>query len=79
MLGVLHDELSRQSEDFKTVKSELSSAAVLIMHPVNSELAEYFKSVSLLDFYSSLKEENFAHIRTHTQKTLALFKAKIHL
>lgn len=36
MLGVLHDEFSRQSEDFKTVTSELSSAALLIMHPVNS-------------------------------------------
>lgn len=38
----------------------------------DSLLAEHFKS----DFYSSLKEENFAHIRTHTQKMLALLKLR---
>ena len=37
-------------------------------------LAEHFKSVSLLDFYSSLKEENFPHMRRHApQKILVLF------
>lgn len=38
----------------------------------DSLLAKHFKS----DFYSSLKEENFAHIRTHTQKMLALLKLR---
>lgn len=36
-------------------------------------LAEHFKSASLQDFYSSLKEENFPHIRRHAQKILVLF------
>ncbi|XP_024144372.1 general transcription factor II-I repeat domain-containing protein 2A-like [Oryzias melastigma] len=36
-------------------------------------LAEQFKSVSLLEFYSSLKEENFPNMRRHAQKMLVLF------
>uniref|UniRef100_UPI0037E9C4C4 general transcription factor II-I repeat domain-containing protein 2A-like n=1 Tax=Semicossyphus pulcher TaxID=241346 RepID=UPI0037E9C4C4 len=36
-------------------------------------LAEHFRSVSLLDFYSSLKEENFPHMRRHVQKIRVLF------
>ncbi|KAG7517506.1 general transcription factor II-I repeat domain-containing protein 2-like [Solea senegalensis] len=36
-------------------------------------LAEHFRSVSLLDFYSSLKEENFPHLRRHAQRILVLF------
>ena len=36
-------------------------------------LAEHFKSVSLLEFYSSLKEENFPYMRRHAQKMLVLF------
>ena len=36
-------------------------------------LAQHFKSVSLLDFYSFLKEENFPHLRRHAQKILVLF------
>ena len=44
-----------------------------ILHPVidlqsDAVLAEYFKSGSLLDLYSSLKEENFANMRRHAQK-----------
>jgi hypothetical protein len=31
-------------------------------------LSEHFKSLSLLDFHSSLKEENFPHMRRHAQK-----------
>lgn len=30
-------------------------------------LPEHFKSVSWLEFYSSLKEEIFPHLRTHIQ------------
>lgn len=36
-------------------------------------LAEHFRSVSLLDFHSSLKEENFPHLRSHAQRILVLF------
>lgn len=36
-------------------------------------LAEHFKSGSLLDFYSSLKEENFPNIRRPAQKMFVLF------
>lgn len=36
-------------------------------------LAEHFKSVSLLDFDSSLKEENFPLMRRYAQKMLVLF------
>ena len=36
-------------------------------------LAEHFKSASLLEFYSSLKEENFPNMRRHAQKMLVLF------
>lgn len=36
-------------------------------------LAEHFRSVSLLDFYSSFKEENFPHLRRHAQRILVLF------
>lgn len=36
-------------------------------------LVEHFRSVSLLDFYSSLKEENFPHLRRHAQRILVLF------
>ncbi|CAN2391822.1 general transcription factor II-I repeat domain-containing protein, partial [Pristimantis euphronides] len=60
--------------------------AVWIMHSVISDvqlelidlqsdnlLAEHFKSVSLLESYSSFKEENFPHIRRHAQRMLVLF------
>lgn len=36
-------------------------------------LAEHFKSISLLDLYSSLKEQNFPNMRRHAQKMLVLF------
>lgn len=36
-------------------------------------LAEHFRSVSLLDFYFSLKEENFSQLRRHAQRILVLF------
>lgn len=36
-------------------------------------LAEHFKSASLLEFYSSLKEENFPNMRKQAQKMLILF------
>ena len=89
MLGALHDEFSRRFEDFKTVESEMHvisspftcsvdnapSDVQLELIDLQSEtlLAEHFKSVSLLDFYSSLKEENFPHMRRHAQKMLVLF------
>lgn len=38
-------------------------------------LTEHFKSVSLLDFSSFFKEENFPHMRRHAQKMLVLFGA----
>nr|XP_057912588.1 EPM2A-interacting protein 1-like [Doryrhamphus excisus] len=39
----------------------------------DTHLADHFKSVSLLDFYSALKEENFPHLRRHAQRILVLF------
>ena len=39
----------------------------------NTGLSERFKSVSLLDFYSSLKVANFPHMRRHAQKMLVHF------
>ena len=39
----------------------------------DSLLKEHFKSASLLEFYSALKEENFPNMRRHAQKMLVLF------
>ncbi|KAJ7992782.1 hypothetical protein DPEC_G00282270 [Dallia pectoralis] len=39
----------------------------------DSQLKEHFKSASLLEFYSALKEENFSNIKRHAQKMLVLF------
>lgn len=36
-------------------------------------LADHFRSISLLEFNSSLKEENFHYTRRHVQKILVLF------
>lgn len=36
-------------------------------------LAAHFKSESLVDFYSSVEEENFPNTRRHAQKMLVLF------
>ena len=41
-------------------------------------LVEHFRWVSLLDFYSSLKEENFPHLRRHAQKILVLSGSTYH-
>uniref|UniRef100_A0A8C5LJG6 SPIN-DOC-like zinc-finger domain-containing protein n=1 Tax=Leptobrachium leishanense TaxID=445787 RepID=A0A8C5LJG6_9ANUR len=89
MLGALHGEFSRRFQDFKTVESEMHmisspfSCSVdntpsdvqleLIDLQSDALMAEHFKSVSLLDFYSSLKEENFQHMRMRAQKMLVLF------
>ena len=88
MLEALHGEFSRRFEDFKTVESEMhmvSSPFTCIVDNAPSDvqmelidlqsdtlLTEHFKSVSLLDFYSFLKE-NFVHLRRHDQKILVLF------
>lgn len=89
MLEALHGEFSRRFQDFKTVESEMHMASSpfncsvdnapsdvqmeLIDLQSDTLLAEHFRSVSLLDFYSSLKEENFPHLRRHSQKILVLF------
>ena len=39
----------------------------------DSLLKEHFKSASLLEFYSALKEENFPNMRRRAQKMLVLF------
>lgn len=78
MLGALHGEFSRQFEDFKTVESEMHTISSPFtcsvdnaptdaqLEPIDLQsdliLAEHLKSVSLLDFYSSLKEED-SHTR----------------
>lgn len=89
MLEALHGEFSRRFQDFKTVESEMHMVSSpfncsvdnapsdvqmeLIDLQSDTLLAEHFRSVSLLDFYSSLKEENFPHLRRHSQKILVLF------
>ncbi|XP_038564407.1 general transcription factor II-I repeat domain-containing protein 2A-like [Micropterus salmoides] len=89
MLEALHGEFSRQFQDFKTLESEMHMVSSpfncnvdnapsdvqmeLIDLQSDTLLAEHFKSVSLLDFYSSLKEENFPHLRRHAQRILVLF------
>ncbi|XP_069615958.1 general transcription factor II-I repeat domain-containing protein 2B-like [Ranitomeya imitator] len=89
MFAALHDEFSRRFEDFKAVESEMhmiSSPFTVCVDTAPSDiqlelidlqsdnlLAEVFKSASLLEFYSSLKEENFPHITRHAQRMLVLF------
>ena len=75
MLGALHGELSRRFEDLRTIEDEMNMISSpftcsvdnapsdvqleLIDLQSDAVLAEHFKSGSLLDFHSSLKEENF--------------------
>ncbi|XP_073689371.1 general transcription factor II-I repeat domain-containing protein 2B-like [Garra rufa] len=89
MLEALHGEFARRFEDFKTIESQMhmiSSPFTCCVDnaPIDVQLefidlqsdkllAEHFKSVSLLNFYSSHKDENFPHIRRHAQKMLVLF------
>lgn len=89
MLEVLHGEFSRQFEDLKAVETEMltisfsptcqvdnvASVAQLELIDLQPDalLAERFKSVSLLTFDSSLKDENFPHMRSVAQMTLGLF------
>uniref|UniRef100_A0A669BDA4 SPIN-DOC-like zinc-finger domain-containing protein n=1 Tax=Oreochromis niloticus TaxID=8128 RepID=A0A669BDA4_ORENI len=88
-LEVLHAEFSRRFQDFKALENEMdmvsspftcsvdnaSSDVQMELIDLQSDtlLAEHFRSVSLLDFYSSLKEENFPHLRNHAQRILVLF------
>ena len=89
MLGALHGEFSRRFEDLRKIEDEMHlisspftcsvdnapSDVQLELIDLQSDavLAEHFKSGSLLDFYSSLKEENFPNMRRHAQKMLVLF------
>lgn len=89
MLRALHGEFSRRFEDFRTTEDEMHmitspftcsvdnapSDVQLELTDLQSDaaLAEHFKSGSLLDFYSSLKEENFPNMRRHAQKMFVLF------
>ena len=89
MLGALHGEFSRRFEDLRTIEDEMHMISSpftcsvdnapsdvqleLIDLQSDAVLAEHFKSGSLLDFYSSLKEENFPNRRRHAQKMLVLF------
>ncbi|XP_005817565.2 general transcription factor II-I repeat domain-containing protein 2-like [Xiphophorus maculatus] len=89
MLGALHCEFSRRFEDLRTIEDEMHMISSpftcsvdnapsdvqleLIDLQSDAVLAELFKSGSLLDFYSSLKEENFPNMKRHAQKMLVLF------
>ncbi|XP_061127419.1 general transcription factor II-I repeat domain-containing protein 2B-like [Syngnathus typhle] len=89
MLGALHGEFSRRFEDLRTIEDEMCMISSpftcsvahapsdvqleLIDLQSDAVLAEQFKSGSLLDFYSSLKKENFPNMRRHAQKMLVLF------
>ncbi|KAM3850152.1 general transcription factor II-I repeat domain-containing protein 2A-like [Diretmus argenteus] len=88
-LKALHGEFSRRFQDFKTLESEMHMVSSPFNCSVDNApsdvqmelidlqsdllLVEHFRSVSLLDFYSSLKEENFPHLRRHAQRILVLF------
>lgn len=88
-LGALHGEFSRRFEDLRMIEDEMHMISSpftcsvgnapsdvqleLIDLQSDAVLAEHFKSGSLLDFYSSLKEENFPNIRRPAQKMLVLF------
>lgn len=81
MLEALHAEFSRPFKDFKTLESEMHMVSSpfncsvddaprdvqMELFDLQSDilLAKHFRSVSLLDFYSFLKEENFPHLRRH--------------
>lgn len=87
MLGVF-SEFSRRFEDFKNIEDEMHQISSpfacnvdnahidvqlgLIDLQSDTVLAEHFKSASLLEFYSSLKEENFPDMRKRAQKMLVL-------
>lgn len=89
MLDTLHAELLRRFQDFKTLESEMHMVSSpfncsvdnapsdvqmeLIDLQSDTLLAEHFRSVSLLGFYSSLKEKNFPHLKRHAQRILVLF------
>ncbi|KAM4521384.1 general transcription factor II-I repeat domain-containing protein 2A-like [Odontesthes bonariensis] len=89
MLDALHCEFSRRFQDFKNLESEMLLVSSpfncsvekapsdvqmeLIDLQSDSLLSDHFRSVSLLHFYSSLKEESFPHLRRHTQRILVLF------
>ncbi|XP_071063277.1 general transcription factor II-I repeat domain-containing protein 2B-like [Pseudochaenichthys georgianus] len=89
MLGALHGEFSRRFKDLRKIEDEMQLVSSpftcsvdnapsdvqleLIDLQSDAVLAEHFKSASLLDFYSSLKEENFPNMRRHAQKMLVLF------
>uniref|UniRef100_A0A674NJF1 HAT C-terminal dimerisation domain-containing protein n=1 Tax=Takifugu rubripes TaxID=31033 RepID=A0A674NJF1_TAKRU len=88
MLETLHGEFSRRFEDLGTFEDEMDlisspftfnvdnapSDVQLELIDLQSDavLANHFKSRSLLDFYSSLKE-NFPNMRRRAQKMLVLF------
>lgn len=94
MLEALHAEFSGPFQDFKTLEGEMhmvsspfncsvdDAPSEVQMEPIDRQsdtlLAELFRSVSLLDFYSSLKEENFPHLRRHAQRILVLFGSTYH-
>ena len=81
MLVALHGEFSRQFPDLKTVEGEMHMISSpftgsvdnapsdvqlkLIDLQSDTVLSEQFKSVSVLEFYTSLKEENFPYMRRH--------------
>ncbi|XP_075322580.1 general transcription factor II-I repeat domain-containing protein 2B-like [Odontesthes bonariensis] len=89
MLGALHCEFLRRFEDLRTIEDEMHMISSpftcsvdnapsdvqleLIDLQSDAVLAEHFKSGCLLDFYSSLKEENFPNMKRHAQKMLVLF------
>lgn len=87
MIGALHGEFWRRFEDIKIIENEMHMISSPFIYNVEntpsdaqlklidlqalSVLAEHFKSEQLLEFCSSLKEENFPN--KHTQRMLVLF------
>nr|XP_033932408.1 general transcription factor II-I repeat domain-containing protein 2B-like [Pseudochaenichthys georgianus] len=67
-------EVTPSADHLRSVDNAPSDVQLeLIDLQSDAVLAEHFKSASLLDFYSSLEEENFPNSRRHAQKMLVLF------
>ena len=94
MLEALHSEFSRRFQDFKTLESEMHMVSSpfnfkvddapsemqmeLIDLQSDAFLEERFKSVSLIDFYCSLKQENVTILRRHALRALIVFGSTYH-
>lgn len=80
-LGRIKNEMLMISSTFTCSVDNAPSDIQLELIDLQSEavLSDLFKPGSLLDFYSSLKEENFPNIRRHAQRMLGFFWLCLHM